>query len=37
MADSDDWIYFSYDIDSKKLIGGSYYVFEKKRPWWKLW
>lgn len=37
MADSDDWIDFSYDIDSKKLIGGSYYTFEKKKPWWKLW
>ncbi|MBP3944591.1 hypothetical protein J5U18_13720 [Sphingobacteriaceae bacterium WQ 2009] len=35
--DSDDWIDFSYDIDSKKLIGGSYYTFEKKKPWWKLW
>lgn len=37
MADSDNWIEFNYDIDSKKLIGGSYYVFEKKRSWWKLW
>lgn len=37
MSDSDDWVDFSYDIDNKNLIGGSYYSFENKRPWWKIW
>ena len=25
-----------YDLDTKMLIGGSYYSFENKKPWWKV-
>lgn len=40
MYDADEWVYFSYDIDSKKLIGGSFNKESEsrpKRPWWRLW
>lgn len=38
MNDADEWIDFSYNIESRILIGGSYnrYNIEKK-PWWKIW
>ena len=42
--DADEWVEFSYDVNSKELIGGSYnrsgfYHSQsmKKKPWWKLW
>ncbi len=38
MSDKDEWVSFTYDIDTKKLTGGSYYKYEiVKKPWWKLW
>ena len=37
MYDSDEWVDFTYDLDSKTLIGGSYGQSLKKRPWWKIW
>ena len=37
MYDADEWIEFKYDLDTKKLTGGSYYSFEYKKPWWKIW
>jgi len=37
MHDSDEWVDFKYDIDTKTLTGGSYYSFESKKPWWKVW
>jgi hypothetical protein len=37
MHDSDEWVEFKYDLDTKILIGGSYYSFENKKPWWKIW
>ena len=35
--DDDQWIPFSYDIDTKTLTGGSYPTFESPKPWWKIW
>lgn len=38
MYDADDWIDFTYDIDTKTLTGGSYQKYESiKKPWWKIW
>lgn len=38
MNQMDEWIPFTYNIDTKELIGGSFYVFEIiKKPWWKVW
>ena len=37
MPDSDEWVEFKYDLDTKTLTGGSYYSFENKKPWWKIW
>ena len=37
MHDSDEWVEFKYDLDTKSLTGGSYYSFENKKPWWKIW
>lgn len=37
MHDADEWVHFSYDIDTKVLIGGSYHRYDNKKPWWKLW
>lgn len=39
MLDSDEWLPFSYDIDHRELVGGSFDWHEplKKRPWWKFW
>lgn len=28
--DADEWDEFKYDLDTKTLIGGSYYSFENK-------
>lgn len=36
--DADEWVGFSYDIDTKILTGGSYNRYEIiKKPWWKIW
>jgi hypothetical protein len=32
----DEWLPFSYDINEKKLIGGSFRLSNKKRRWWKI-
>lgn len=37
MHDSDEWVKFKYNLDTKTLTGGSYYSFENTKPWWKLW
>lgn len=37
MHEVDEWIEFKYDLDTKTLTGGSYYSFENKKPWWKIW
>lgn len=37
MSESDEWVPFSYDIDRRELMGGSFGWQEppKKQPWWK--
>lgn len=35
--DSDDWVKFSYDLDTKTLTGGSWLRTTSKNPWWKIW
>lgn len=37
MHEEDEWVEFKYNLDTKTLTGGSYYSFEKKKPWWKIW
>jgi len=37
MEDTDEWIPFTYDLDTKTLAGGSYYRPESTKPWWKIW
>ncbi|TDL99657.1 MAG: hypothetical protein C4K58_07125 [Flavobacteriaceae bacterium] len=39
MHDTDKWVQFIYDIDTRVLTGGSYNKYFKKRikPWWKVW
>lgn len=37
MNDADEWVAFKYDLDTRALTGGSYYSFEIKKPWWKVW
>lgn len=37
MHDADEWVEFKYDLNAKNLTGGSYYSFDSKKPWWKLW
>jgi hypothetical protein len=37
MNDADEWIPFAYDIDARRLTGGSYHKYDKKKPWWKIW
>jgi hypothetical protein len=39
MDHTDEWSRFTYDIDTRILIGGSYPKYEKNtiKPWWKIW
>ncbi|TMI62916.1 MAG: hypothetical protein E6H07_16065 [Bacteroidetes bacterium] len=40
MHDSDEWVNFSFNLDTKEITGGSYnrYQFEEsKKPFWKFW
>lgn len=37
MYDADEWVEFSFDIDTRELVGGSYYRERESRPWWKFW
>ncbi len=40
MHDSDEWVNFSFNLDTKEIIGGSYrrYEFEEvKKPFWRFW
>ncbi len=37
MHDADEWVGFKYDLDAKTLTGGSFYEFENKKKWWKVW
>jgi len=39
MHDADEWVQFTYDIDTRILTGGSYHKYDKKiiKPWWKVW
>jgi hypothetical protein len=34
---ADEWVRFTYDLDTKTLIGGSYPRLDRKKPWWKIW
>lgn len=34
-AGYDEWLPFTYDLDNKRLTGGSYRVNMPKKPWWK--
>lgn len=33
MHDTDEWVAFKYDLDTKTLTGGSYHSFENKKLW----
>jgi hypothetical protein len=35
--DSDNWVEFTYDLDTKTLTGGSWLGTARKKPWWKIW
>jgi hypothetical protein len=38
MYDADEWVEFSYNIDTKELIGGSYPRPDKiKKSKWQFW
>jgi len=37
MCDADEWVDFTFDLDTKTLTGGSYQRYENKKPWWKIW
>jgi hypothetical protein len=37
MYDADEWVEFSFDLESKTLTGGSYHRYDNKKPWWKIW
>ena len=38
MHTQDEWVKFSYDLDTRTLTGGSYRKYIKdKKPWWQLW
>lgn len=37
MYDADEWVEFSYDLENKTLTGGSYHIWDNKKPWWKIW
>jgi len=34
--ETEEWDSFTYDLDTRKLKGGSYNIYDKKK-WWKLW
>ncbi len=34
--DTDQWVAFCYDINSKTLTGGRVELPENKKPWWKM-
>lgn len=39
MPDADEWVQFTYDLDTRTLTGGSYHKYDikKAKPWWKIW
>ena len=39
MYDADEWVDFTYNLDTQTLIGGSYHLYDnnKVKPWWKIW
>jgi hypothetical protein len=37
MYDADEWIEFTYNLDTKTLIGGSFHRYDNRKPWWKFW
>ena len=38
MNDADEWVQFTFDVDTKTLTGGSYKRYGiKKQPWWRIW
>jgi hypothetical protein len=37
MYDVDEWVEFSFDVDTRELVGGSYYRERENKPWWKFW
>jgi hypothetical protein len=38
MNEVDEWVNFTYDINTKILTGGSYHGYKTiEKPWWKIW
>lgn len=37
MDDADEWVEFSFDLDTRVLTGGSYTRYDFKKPWWQFW
>jgi hypothetical protein len=37
MHDADEWVPFTYCLDTRTLTGGSYHRYDNKKPWWKIW
>jgi hypothetical protein len=35
--DADEWVAFTFNLDTQTLIGGSYHRNDNKRPWWITW
>lgn len=35
--DDDEWVPFTYDIEKRKLIGGSFGGDNQIKKWWKFW
>jgi hypothetical protein len=35
--EADEWVAFSYDLNTKILTGGSYHRHDNRKPWWKIW
>jgi hypothetical protein len=36
-CDADEWVPFVYDLNTKTLTGGSFHIYDIKKPWWKFW
>ncbi len=37
MYDADEWVPFTYDLDTQILTGGSYHRYDNRKPWWQFW
>ena len=36
-SEEGEWRFFSFNYQTKKVIGGAYYPGAVNRPWWKIW